>query len=495
METVSRQEIEVFFNPMSIAVIGATDRPGTWGFFVMMGLTGGAVPGLTKPRERTYKGEIYPVNRRAEKVFGIPAYKDVREISGEVEAAVISVPEEMVEEMIRACGEKGVKGISIITAGFGEAVEGGEQREAAMAELARSYGMRVVGPNVGGAYNLHSGYNTTVTASDTMGAPELKARPVAGICQGGYALFDLQVSAAGRNMGFGKFIQTGNECDLKATDFMEYFADDPEIQVLALYLESIRDVDRFRRAVERIGGGKPIVVYKAGRTEAGARAAKSHTGGMAGDDRLCRALFRQANIIESPTMELLIPLAHAALELPPMKGNRVAIMTYGGSWGVPLTDMLESEGLKVPELSPALQEELHGAGMPERASTRNPVDLGAAGMMALPPETLLGLARSIIRSGEVDALVLHGLGRPVMLNEETMPMKFYFDFETDLMRQFNALQEELRVPVLLGSHYDHRQSQAVHDATRRGIRVYYRLDEIAHVLGRMAAYWRRRNGR
>ncbi len=494
MNTVSRKEIDVFFNPGSIAVIGATDRPGTWGFFVMMGLTGGSVPGITKPRESTYKGTIYPVNHRSETVFGIPAYKDVRDIPGEVEAAVLSLPEDKVEEMIRACGEKGVKGLSIITAGFGEAVEGGEKREWAMAELARSYGMRLVGPNVGGAFNLHSGYNTTVTASDTMGAPDLKATPLAGICQGGYALFDLQVSAAGRGMGFGKFIQTGNECDLKATDFMEYFSDDPEIEALVMYLESIRDADRFRRAVEKIGGSKPIIVHKAGRTTAGARAAKSHTGGMAGDDKLCRALFRQANIIESPSMELLIPLAHAAVELPPMKGNRVAIMTYGGSWGVPLTDLLEAEGLSVPELSPGLQRKLRAAGMPQRASTRNPVDLGAAGMMALPTDKLLEIARAIIHSGEIDALVLHGLGRPVMLTEETMGMKFFFDFETDLMSQFSGLQSELKVPVLLGSHYDHRQSQAICDATRQGIRVYYRLDEIAHILSRMALYWRRRNG-
>lgn len=485
--------LDPFFKPETIAIIGATDRPGTWGYFVMLGLTGGSMPGLTSSEAgEPYRGEIIPVNSRAETVFKKTAYKDVRDIPGPVEAAIASVPEQAIEDVIKGCGEKGVKALSIITAGFSESVDPDGTREKKMAELANSYGMRIVGPNVGGAFDLFENYNTTVTASDLMGRRTLKPTPLSAACQGGYAMFDLITSSCERNMGFGKFIQTGNECDLQVTDFMEYYGQDPETKGIVMYLESVRNGHRFREVANQVGKEKPIIVFKAGRTKGGSRAAQSHTAAMAGSDDVFQGLFRQLNIIVSPTMELLVPLAHAAVELPPMRGRRVGIMTYGGSWGVPLCDLLETEGLQAVEFSPKLQEELHQAGLPPRASTKNPVDLGAAGMGSLPLQLLEGVARSIMGSGEVDALVLHGLGRPIMLDKVGPGLKLYVDFERQIMDAFCALQTEFHMPLLIGNHFNQYQSQSVSDAAADGIRIYTRIDEIACILARMAEYWERR---
>jgi acyl-CoA synthetase (NDP forming) len=234
------------------------------------------------------------------------------------------------------------------------------------------------------------------------------------------------------------------------------------------------------------------VVYKAGRTSDSARAANSHTGALAGKKEIYNGLFNQNGIITSPSMELLLPIGHALIERPPMKGKRAAVMTIGGSWGVALTDALVEAGLSVPELSPALQKKLRAFGMPERASIKNPVDFGASGQF-LATNLLLSLGREILESGEVDALILHGVGRPGMHAEETPDeWKIFLEVENQQIRGFTALEKELGVPVFIGSHYNPWESQAVSDLNKEGIRIYNRLHEIAQLLYAMHKYWENR---
>ncbi len=468
-----------FLNPRSIAVIGATERPGSWGSFIMEGL-------LTWK----YPGAIYPVNRRAKTVYGLPAFSDVESIPQDVELAVVTIPEDSVEEAIRACGAKGVRGVIMITAGFGEAVEGGREREEEMARLARSLGMRILGPNVSGAFNLHKRFNASASP-----ARFLVPTPVAAICQGGYAFYELLSSSYARGMGVGHFVHTGNECDLQVTDFLDELGRDPEVRVILMYLETVRDARRFMEVVREVAAQKPVVVHKAGRTAGGARAARSHTGAMAGVRELYEGAFNQANIVMCPSMELLLPLSHAFLEHPPMRGDRVAIVTMGGSWGVALTDALEEEGLKVPELSPGLQGRLRGLGMPLRASTRNPVDVGAANFLDLGLDSVVQMGREVLTSGEVDALILFGFGRPGMLTEETpQRWRLFMEVEKKVLRDYHRLQEEADRPVIIGSPLTVFQSQVVHDLGEEGVRVHHRLDEIAQILSRMWRYWRRQGG-
>jgi acyl-CoA synthetase (NDP forming) len=212
--THPRLGLEPFLEPQSVAVIGATERAGSWGSVMMEGLLGSK-----------YQGRIYPVNRRAKTVYGIPAFPDVGSIPYSPELAILTIPEDSVEEVIHACGKKGVRGITIITAGFGEVSKNGHIREDAMARIAKSYGMRILGPNVSGSFNLNRQFNATRSPSSY-----LIATPLAAISQGGYAFSDVLASGYGRGMGVGKFVHTGNECDLQVTDFLEYFANDPEVK-------------------------------------------------------------------------------------------------------------------------------------------------------------------------------------------------------------------------------------------------------------------------
>ncbi|HEX7371714.1 MAG TPA: CoA-binding protein, partial [Thermodesulfobacteriota bacterium] len=252
----------VFLNPRSVAVIGASEKPGSWGSFIMEGLL-----------SRKYPGKIYPVNRRSSTIYALPAYPDIKAVPGAVDLAVFTIPEDSVEELIRECGVKGVKGITIVTAGFGEALEGGRAREEAMARLARSYGMRLLGPNVSGTFNLHARFNASASPAEY-----LTATPLAAVCQGGYAIYDLLARGHAQRMGVGKFIHTGNECDLQVTDFLEMYGEDPQVQGILMYLETLRDGRRFLEVARRIANDKPIIVHKAGRTAGGTRAARSHTG-------------------------------------------------------------------------------------------------------------------------------------------------------------------------------------------------------------------------
>ena len=475
MEIKSYQDI--FLNPKSVAVVGATERPGAWGSFIMGGLL-----------SLNYRGKIYPVNLEADQVFGIRAYKDLRDVEGPVDLAVLAIPEESVEEAVESCCQKKVKGITIITAGFGETSEHGRKKQEALADLARSNGIRLLGPNVSGTFNLHAGFNASPTPAEN-----LLQTPIAAVCQGGYAFYDILSSGLAKGLGAGKFVHTGNECDLTVTDFLEYFGQDPEVKSIIMYLEAVRDGSRFVEVAREVSGIKPIVVYKGGRTSGSARAAQSHTGALSGKKEIYQGLFHQIGILTSPTMELLLPVAHALIERPPMRGPRVAIITVGGSWGVTLADALEEAGLTVPELSPNLRERLRSAGMPTRASTRNPVDFGASGLF-LSLDVPLALGSEILSSGEVDALVVHGIGRPGMHTADTQDeRKIFLDIEKQQMQGLNDLQKKTGLPVLIGSHYSQWESQAICDLTKQGIRVYNNLYEIAQLLALMVEYWRKKS--
>jgi acyl-CoA synthetase (NDP forming) len=467
--------LNVFLNPKSVAVVGATERPGSWGSFIMNGLL-----------SRKFSGKIYPVNHQADQVYGLPAFKHISEIEASVDLAVLAIPQKSVPQTIEACGRKGVKGITIITAGYGETSDKGKETQAQFRQLARSHGLRILGPNVSGTFNLHAEFNASSTPAEN-----LLATPIAAACQGGYAFYDILSAGWLRGLGLGKFIHTGNEADISVTDCLELYGSDSQTKAVVLYLEALRDARRFIEVATRVAAKKPVVVYKAGRTPDSARAALSHTGALAGRSEIYDGLFQQLGIVRSPSMELLLPISHALIERPPLKGHRAAVITVGGSWGVALSDALVEAGLTVPEFSNSLQQSLRGLGMPDRASIRNPVDFGASGQF-LSTDLLLDLGRQILTSGEIDALVLHGVGRPGMHTQDTPPeMKIFLDIEKQQIKGFAALEKELDLPVVIGSHYNPWQSQVVCDLNNEGIRIYNRLQEIAQLLLAMHAYWKR----
>ncbi len=465
-------ELDVFLNPKSVAVIGASDRPGSWGSFIMRGLL-----------SANFRGHIFPINSRAGQVFGIPAFKNITEINSPIDLAVCAIPQKFVKETVEACGQKDVKGITVITAGFAETSDQGWQQQASLAGLARSLGIRLIGPNVSGTFNLHAGFNASSIPADT-----LLSTSIAAVCQGGYAFYDILSSGRAKGLGVGKFIHTGNESDLTVTDFLQAFGKDPEVNAIIMYIEALRDGKRFMEIAGEVAATKPVVVYKAGRTVDSARAAHSHTGALAGQWQVYKGLLRQVGAIISPAMELLLPMGHALIERPTMKGSRVAIITMGGSWGVALTDCLAEAGLSIPEFCPELQKELRSLGMPDRASVKNPVDFGASGQF-LAVDFPTSLARTILASKEVDALILHGIGRPGMHSAETPEeWKIFLEIEKQQVNEICALEKEMGIPVLIGSHYNPWESQAISDLNQQGVRIYNRLHEIVWLLTAMHRY-------
>jgi acyl-CoA synthetase (NDP forming) len=447
----------------------------SWGAFVMRGLC-----------STNFPGKIYPINRGSDRVFNLPAYQDIRDIPEPVDLAVIAIPAEHVAAAIEACGQKGVRGVTVITAGFAETYAGGVQEQARLARLARSLGMVLLGPNVSGTFNLHAGFNTTPGEAHT-----IFKTSIAAISQGGFAFSDILTSGRHQRMGVGRFVHTGNEADLTVTDFLELFGQDDEIQAIVMYIEAIRDGRRFARVARQVSRRKPIVVYKAGRSTDSARAAQSHTGAISSGWMIYRGIFQQTGVVMAPAMELLLPLAHALVERPAINGNRIGIITMGGSWGVSLADSLAESGLSVAEFSAPLQNRIRTLGLTDRASAKNPLDFGASGRF-VDTEFLLNLCKAILGSGEVDAMVLHGFGRAGQKASEGKDSDIFYDVQKEQALKIAALEKKYNRPVLVASHHSQWESQTVQELIQQGIRVYTRLSDIAVVLSGLHAYWRKK---
>jgi acyl-CoA synthetase (NDP forming) len=434
-----------------------------------------------------YGGKLYPVNPRGGEVMGVPAYPSLLETPGDIDLAIVAVPAEHIWGVLKECADRGVKGILMITAGFAEAVENGREMEEEMARFAREKGMRIVGPNVSGIFDQSSGFY----ACPAMHLP-VRPSPVTFICQGGFAIYDIMRKGHTEHRGIGKLIHTGNEADLKLTDFLEYAGDDEQTEVILLHIEGIRDGRRFFEVGKKVAARKPVIAFKAGVTREGSRAAASHTGALAGSGQVYSSLFRQTGMIEAPHFEMILEMGYAFLQLPPVKGERICVVTMGGSWGVMITDALVRHGLKVPEPSKRLQKALRALGFPVRASTRNPIDVGAAGA-SLAGGTMVKLLRELITSGEFDAVLLHGLCMAGFLTEKSPPgHELLIKFNKDMVKASLKMGAESGVPVLPLSYIAGQESQIYKELSEEGITIYNRTDDVAAILAALRRHHRRR---
>lgn len=349
-------ELSAFFNPRGVAVIGASDDPKKLGYEVFKNL-------------REYKGgEVYPVNPRREYVQGVKAFKSVLEVPDPVDMAVIVVPKKFVKQALVECGERRVKAVVIITAGFSETGPEGARDEEELVGIARKYGMRIVGPNCVGVMNTRANLNATFIMPAKKGS-------VAFISQSGALGGAIIYKTIKERVGFSKFVSVGNMADVDFADLMEYLANDPETTAIALYVEGLKNGKRFMEAARRVAKVKPVVALKGGRSEAGSKAVASHTGSLAGNFRVYEAAFKQAGILVADTIDEMISMARAFTQ-PLPKGDRVAILTNAGGAGVLLTDQLEARGLRLAELSEETKKHLRSF-LPPIASVRNPVDTTA----------------------------------------------------------------------------------------------------------------------
>jgi len=379
--------VDVFFHPRGVAVIGASREPGKVGYIVLRNL------------KESFPGPVYPVNPRAREILGLPAYPSVLDVPDPVDLAVVAVPARIVPRVVEQAGRRGVRGVVVLSAGFREVGGEGVLLEKRLVEIVRRHGMRMVGPNCIGVYSPSTGVNATFFDPEKQGFPG--PGPVAFISQSGALGAAVLDWAEAREVGVSRFVSLGNKADVDEADVLAYLRGDPETRSIAMYVEGVEDGARFRRALEETTVVKPVAVLKAGRSEAGARAAASHTGSLAGSYRIYEAVFRQTGVVPSGSPDEMYGLALALATQPPMRGRRVGIVTVGGGSGVIASDWLSDLGLEVPRLSEETQARLRRVLLPI-ASPRNPVDVtGSAG-----DEHILAATRILVESGEVDAVLL-----------------------------------------------------------------------------------------
>ena len=352
-----RQPLDAIFKPQSVAVIGATDRPGSVGRTIMRNL-------ISNP----FGGTVFPVNSRRPNVLGIKAYPSVSEAPERVDLAVIVAPAPSVPEIIRECAAAGVPGAIVISAGFKETGPEGAALEAQVLEEARRGRMRILGPNCLGVMSPHTGLNATFAGS--------MARPgnVGFLSQSGALLTAILDRSFKENVGFSAFVSVGSMMDVGWGDLIYYLGDDPQTESIVVYMESIGDARSFLSAAREVSLTKPIIVIKAGRTEAAGKAAASHTGSLTGSDEVLDAAFRRSGVLRVEEISDLFDMAEVFSKQPRPKGPRLSIITNAGGPGVLATDALITGNGELAPISSETMDELNGF-LPAPWSHNNPIDV------------------------------------------------------------------------------------------------------------------------
>ncbi|MBR5458362.1 MAG: acetate--CoA ligase family protein [Burkholderiaceae bacterium] len=366
------QRLDHIMKPRAIAVIGASTKAHTIGSDIMKRL-----------QEYGFTGPIYPVNPKGGVIEGLQAYPTVLDVPGEVDLAIVVVNSKFVLQTIDQCHEKGIKGLVIITAGFKETGPEGLAAEKALLEKIRAYGMRCVGPNCLGVVNTHPSIRM-----DGCFAEALPERGDIGfVSQSGALGGGILNILKDLNLGFAQFISIGNQADINAETAMEYWENEEDVKQILLYMESIQNPANFRRLATRISKKKPILALKAGRSAAGASAASSHTGSLAGADMAADALLRQSGVIREFSLKNLFATAKMFSNCPLPKGDRVVIMTNSGGPGIMATDAVCEYGMQMAQLSDETKAKLRSF-LPAAASVKNPVDMIASAPLEHYRQTL-----------------------------------------------------------------------------------------------------------
>jgi acetyl coenzyme A synthetase (ADP forming)-like protein len=368
--------------PDAVAVIGASAEDGKIGNSVMKNLINGG-----------YQGTIYPIHPKAEEIMGIKAYKSVKDVPGEIDVAVFAIPAKLVAQALVECGEKKISGAVLIPSGFAETgnVEG--QKE--LQEIGQKYNIRLMGPNIYGFYYTHKNLCATFcTAYDVKGSVALSSQS-GGI---GMAIIGFSRSA---KMGVSAIVGLGNKSDIDEDDLLTFFEQDDNTHVIAQHCEDLKDGRAFAEVAKRVSKKKPVIVLKAGRTSAGARAATSHTGALAGNDRIYEDVFRQSGVIRARSLRDLLDFARGVPILPTPKGENVVIITGAGGSGVLLSDACVENGLKLMAMPDDLDQAFRKF-IPPFGAAGNPVDITGGE----PPKTYQNTVRLGLEDKRIHSLIL-----------------------------------------------------------------------------------------
>jgi acetyl coenzyme A synthetase (ADP forming)-like protein len=379
--------MRAFFEPRSVAVIGASRRRGT--------VSGELFHNLL---EAGFNGPVYPVNPKASVVQSVLAYKSVLDVPGPVDLAVLALPAPHVVQAAGECAAKGVRAIVVISAGFAETGPEGTERQRELLAVCRAAGMRLIGPNCLGIVNT----DPQVSLDATFGPVVPLPGRVGFLSQSGALGLAIIDYANALGLGLSSFVSVGNKADISSNDLLSYWEQDNRTDLVLLYLESFGNPRKFARIARRVARTKPVLAVKSGRSAAGARATSSHTGALlAASDVTVDALFQQAGVIRTDSLGELFAVASLLANQPVPAGRRVGIVTNAGGPGIMCADACEAGGLEVVQLSPRLQASL-AEGLPAEAAVANPVDM----LASAPPEHYRRTVELVAASGEVDAVIV-----------------------------------------------------------------------------------------
>ena len=352
-----KKDLQSFFTPKGVAVIGASSNPGKLSHGILKNLL-----------QYGFQGGIYPVNPGSKEILGLPCYAGIQDVPDPVDLAVIILPSQMIAQVIKDCGVRGIKAAIIISGGFREVGKDGLELEKECLKIASEDGMRLIGPNCVGNMNMSNGLNTTFI----QGMPSKGG--IGFLSQSGAICGGIVDHILNQQIGFSHFISLGNEADVNETDIIEFLAEDEDTHVIAAYVESIRDGQRFIQVCREVSPQKPIVVLKAGRSEAGAKAVSSHTGSLAGSQEAYTAAFRQSGAIEVRSVEELLNVSLALDYLPLPSGNRTAIITNAGGPAALASDSLAEYGIQLAQFNEKTRQILR-QNLNMAAQVANPVDM------------------------------------------------------------------------------------------------------------------------
>src|SRR5207247_2607201 len=357
--------LDAVFSPRSIAVVGASRHPGKIGYEILRNLI-----------LNEYQGVLYPVNPNARSIHGLRAYANVRDIPDAIDLAIITVPADLAVRAAEECGGQGARGLVVITAGFREVGGIGLEREARLVDVCRRYDLTMIGPNCMGVINTHPDVRMDATFAPT---PPLRGG-ISLVTQSGALGIAILEHAKTLGVGFAKFCSLGNKAQVSLNDLLQMWRGDPDTKIILAYIENFGNPKNFVQIARATTKDKPVIAVKSGRSEAGSRAAASHTGSLGGSDLAAEAVFAQTGVLRAASIEELFDFAMAFSLQPLPRGNRVAIVSDAGGPAIVCVDELVAHGMRLADLAPATQAFM-GTWAPPEASLRNPIDLTPQGSL------------------------------------------------------------------------------------------------------------------
>ena len=453
-----RSPLHDILAPEAIAIVGASSDSTKRGYKAMVGLI-----------KDGYAGAIYPINPKADMILGVKAYPSLEAIPGKIDLALICTPASSLPGLIAECGKKGVKGAVVLASGFKEIGGEGVKLEAAMMAAAREHNVRIIGPNTSGMFNLHKKVNLLALAN-------VKPGHVGFISQSGNMLLSLVLEAEhNRHVGFSTYVGPGNQADIGFNDYLRYLGEDEQTHVATLYVEGFRDGERFLQVARDVTAVKPVVVYKSGSTELGAKAASSHTGALAGSYAMTVDLLRQVGVSVVQDSDEVLPVAEGLAQLQMAPGKRVAVISDGGGQATIASDRLSEAGLELATLSAETQQRLRDV-LFAQASVINPVDV--AGSTDANPALLATCMEIVADDPGVDQIFLVGMfgGYSTRFAEQLLG---------DEMRGAEAMIElahRVDKPLVIYSLYAPIKPPALRRLHEAGLPVYSSIEHAVRVL-------------